>query len=628
MAAPAFAQGLVGVPAVTRLPAAPGVASQAANPPAGSPQGGGLNTNVSGTTAPSSAGADGATPRAPDDADGRNRARSDSPGHPNPLPGEPPLAPGEFERLATLANGGQPVWRLGRLMRRSGAGLQTEPSRRVPPDYPVQAGDELTVHVWGSVDADWRLRVDPSGRVVLPRAGPVTVAGAAAAELPALLRARLERVFRAFELSVAVTDVSPIRVHVTGFVERPGDYVVPGLATISRALAAAEGPSAGGSYRRIRLLRDNALVTTFDLYALLGQGSRRDDALLRAGDVLHVEAAGPQAALLGSVNRPAVFEFLPGETLAELLLLAGGFSPVAERGRVLIDRLDERGASGVRELALPRDAGTVLDDGDLVRVLSRVDLALPTQRRNKRVRVEGEVQRPGDYLLPPGATLDEALAAAGGPTAEAFLYGAELSRRSVRETQEANYERALQELEAEVGRLAQQRGPRDEQQIASENAARQLLVRLRARRPDGRLVLDLAPDSTALPPLALEDGDALRLPARNRSVGVFGSVFNAGSFAHDGARRLGDYLARAGGPTAAADARSAFVVRANGNVVSARQGGSWSGLAQFEQQPALPGDTLFVPEKLDRVSWVQAGKDWTQILYQFGIGIAALLAIR
>jgi protein involved in polysaccharide export with SLBB domain len=542
---------------------------------------------------------------------------------------EPALALGEFERLASAANGGVPVWRFGRRMRRAeGALAPPEASLRVPPDYLVQVGDELTVNAWGSIEGEWRLRVDRGGRVTLPRVGPVVVAGATAAELTGLLRARLERVFRGFELSAAVTDVSPLRVHVTGFVERPGDYLVPGLSTVSRALAAAEGPAVGGSFRRIRLERGGATVLRLDLYSLLGQGSRRDDRLLQSGDVVHVEAAGPQAAVLGSVNRVAVFELHAGETLADLLGWAGGFSPVAERGRVLLDRLAERGSSGLRELALPRDAAMVLEDGDIVRVLSQVDAERPSQRRNKRVRVEGEVQRPGDYLLPPGATLVDALAAAGGATAEAFVYGAELQRESVRVTQEANYERALQELEAEVGRLGQQRGPRDENQQANEAAARQLLARLRARRPEGRLVLDVTPDSGTLPALALEDGDRLRLPARSRSVGVFGSVFNAGSFAHDGARRLGDYLGRAGGPTGAADARSSFVVRANGSVLSARQGGWWNGLDEFQQLAALPGDTLFVPEKLDRVSWVQAGKDWTQILYQFGIGIAALLAIR
>jgi hypothetical protein len=87
-------------------------------------------------------------------------------------------------------------------------------------------------------------------------------------------------------------------------------------------------------------------------------------------------------------------------------------------------------------------------------------------------------------------------------------------------------------------------------------------------------------------------------------------------------------LQRAGGATPAADAEGAFVVRANGSVVSAREGRRWGALARFEAQPALPGDTLFVPEKLDRVTLTQGAKDWTQILYQFGIGVAALMALR
>jgi hypothetical protein len=42
----------------------------------------------------------------------------------------------------------------------------------------------------------------------------------------------------------------------------------------------------------------------------------------------------------------------------------------------------------------------------------------------------------------------------------------------------------------------------------------------------------------------------------------------------------------------------------------------------------LPGDTVYVPERLDRVTFVQGAKDWTQILYQLGVGLAALLSIR
>lgn len=536
--------------------------------------------------------------------------------------------PGEFERLATEANGGRTVRRFGSQMRRvEAATLQQETPARVPPAYVVQVGDEITVTAWGGIDGEWRLRVDRSGRISIPRVGPVPVAGVTAGELARLMRERFERVYRGFELSTAVTEVTPMRVQITGFVERPGDYVLPALSTISRAIALADGPSAGGSFRRIRLLRGGATVETFDLYALLDGGRRSADALLQPDDVLNVDAVGPQAALLGSVNRPAVFEFLPGETVADLLRMAGGFSSVADRARLNLERLPDRARVGAVELPWPAAAAQALQDGDIVRALSQVMPSLPTRGRNKRVRVDGEVARPGEYLLPPDATLADAVAAAGGATGAAFLYGTELRRESVRLVQEANYERALQELEAEVDRSANVRA-KDENAAANEASTRQLLARLRTRRPEGRMVLELQPDSTALPLLEVEDGDQIRIAARSQSVGVFGSVFNGGSFVHEEGRRVGDYLRRAGGPTAGADYDSAFIVRANGSVSSARQQGYWTGTQQFEAQAALPGDTVFVPEKLDRITLVQGAKEWTQILYQFALGVAGIRALR
>jgi len=89
-------------------------------------------------------------------------------------PAPPERLPTDFERLATAANAGRPLWRFGTEPRVEQRGADTpESPTRVPADYPVQAGDELLVHVWGSVEGEWRLRVDRSGRIVLPRVGPV-----------------------------------------------------------------------------------------------------------------------------------------------------------------------------------------------------------------------------------------------------------------------------------------------------------------------------------------------------------------------------------------------------------------------------------------------------------------------
>ena len=125
--------------------------------------------------------------------------------------------------------------------------------------------------------------------------------------------------------------------------------------------------------------------------------------------------------------------------------------------------------------------------------------------------------------------------------------------------------------------------------------------------------------------MVLEDGDRLSVPARPTTVGVFGSVFSSGSFLHSPNRTVGDYLSLAGGPTRGADDTSVFVIRANGSVNSSlQQSGFFTRGNQIAGLATEPGDTIFVPEELNKTTWTQITKDWTLILYQFGIGLAGL----
>jgi protein involved in polysaccharide export with SLBB domain len=348
---------------------------------------------------------------------------------------------------------------------------------------------------------------------------------------------------------------------------------------------------------------------------------------VQGDDVIHVGPVGTQVGLIGSINRPAVFEMKTGETLADLLAMGGGLTAVADPVRLGIERLDERATVRIVEVALPAGRTMALVQGDVVRAFSAVDTVASMQKQNKRVRVEGEVARPGEYVLPPQSTVADALAIAGGLTPGAFPFGTEFMRESVRVTQQQNYERALRDLEADLARTNTAHRPEEAAtQPAREAANSRLLATLRGLRPSGRVVLQLQPEQRELPPLMLEDGDRLFVPARPTSVGVFGSVYNAGSYLHSAQRTLGEYLDLAGGPTRGADARSTFVIRANGSVIS-RQQKSWlAGGGAFSETRAEPGDTVFVPEELDKTTFVQAAKDWTQILYQFGLGIAGIVA--
>jgi protein involved in polysaccharide export with SLBB domain len=510
----------------------------------------------------------------------------------------------------------------------------TDFSTLVPPDYLLSPGDELVITIWGSVDADVRAAVDRSGRISLPRVGPVMVAGVRYADVAEVIRRRASQVFRNFDLSVSLGQLRGVRVYVTGFVERPGAYSVTSLSTVAGALLQAGGPTSAGSFRQIQLRRGNQPPVTFDLYDFLLSGDRSGDRILQAGDVIHVGAVGPQIGVIGSVNKPAVFELRASETVADALRMAGGFSAVADRSRVAVERLDDRSSVRVTQLGLPDSQGVALASGDVLRAFSVIDVAQPMLRQNKRVRIEGEVLRPGEYIMPAESSVTDALSLAGGLTPAAYLFGTEFTRESVRVTQQENYERALRDLETEFTRAAttQRTTSADEAaaQSARSAATSRLVERLRAIRPNGRIVLELMPESGQLPDLALEDGDRLYVPPRPTTVGVFGSVFNGGSYLYGGRRSVDEYLRLAGGPTKGADVRSSFVIRANGSVVSGlQQQRSWfSEDSQLAGVAAEPGDTIFVPEEVNKTTFVQNAKDWTQILYQFGLGIAAVLALQ
>ena len=548
----------------------------------------------------------------------------------------PPVAlakpvPSEFEVFVQRLSAPTEIRRFGaELMTPTDDAAETLPL--VPPDYLIKPGDEILLTLWGSVDADLRLQVDRSGRVSIPRVGPVLVSGVRYADLPGAISQRVSQVFRNFELSVSLGQLRGQRVYVTGFVAKPGSYNVSSLATVVQALLKAGGPSAAGSFRNIEVKRGNQRVAGFDLYDFLLSGDRSADRMLQGDDVIHVGPVGTQVALIGSVNRAAIFELKPGETVTDVLRMAGGFSAVADRSRLAVERLDDRATVRIVQLALPAASDSALMNGDVLRAFSAIDSALPVQRQNKRVRIEGEVARPGEYVLPPQSSIADALAAAGGLTEKAYVFGTEFSRESVRATQQLNYDRALRDLETDLARnVSTQRTSNAEEATAAagrESANARLLTALRSQRPSGRIVLQVPPSARELPALELEDGDRLLVPPRPSSVGVFGSVFNAGSYLYGEGRAVDEYLNLAGGPTRGADAASAFVIRANGSVVSGRQSGGWFNRGTgLEGLRAEAGDTVFVPEELNKTTFVQNAKDWTQILYQFGVGLAAIVTV-
>ncbi len=279
-----------------------------------------------------------------------------------------------------------------------------------------------------------------------------------------------------------------------------------------------------------------------------------------------------------------------------------------------------------------------LEPGDVVTILSQKDLRVPQNRQTRLVRVEGEVAAPGIYQVEAGETLPQLLARLGGVTPNAYLYGTEFTRESVRKQQQQNLDTVIRKLEnqlqAESGNQMANINPQTDanaqnQLLAQQQSQKQQLERMKAFKSSGRVSLELPTAQVALdalPALPLEDGDTVLIPSRPGFVTVVGEVYNENAIIYRPGRTVGDAL-KSAGASDSAELDNAFVLRADGSVKAARDSNSLFSMGSFDSVELMPGDTVVVPAKLDRqtgwTKFVTGLKDWTQILYQLGLGAAA-----
>ncbi|MBN9616216.1 MAG: SLBB domain-containing protein, partial [Acidobacteriales bacterium] len=276
----------------------------------------------------------------------------------------------------------------------------------VTPDYVIGPGDELLVQAWGQVTLNSRYTVDRSGNIYIPQVGSLHVAGLTFAQIQGYLKAQMGRVFRNFDLNVNMGSLRSIQIFVVGQARRPGSYVISSLSTLTNALFATGGPTPQGSMRHIQLKRSGKVVVDFDLYDLLQHGDKSKDVQLLPGDVIYIPPVGPQVAVAGSVNVPAIYELKSADTstVGDVLGLAAGLTNVASDEKVRIERVDDHRMRSISEVTLDTQGrATVLRDGDLL----EVD-AIVNQYRNA-VTLRGNVANPGRYVWKPGMRIRDLL---------------------------------------------------------------------------------------------------------------------------------------------------------------------------------------------------------------------------
>lgn len=264
----------------------------------------------------------------------------------------------------------------------------------VPDSYRLGVGDQIVVQLFGKENNELNLQIGRSGDVSFPRLGSISLSGLTFEDARDLIKTRVEQQLIGVEAIISMGRLRAINVFMAGEVAVPGAYSVSALTTVSQSLFQAGGVTDIGSLRHIQVKRAGLVVASFDTYDLLMRGDTSGDIRLQSGDVVFVPPYTGVIDLEGELKRPMVYELAGGETIGDVLSMAGSFTRDAYPAlSILTRKSDALGLPTVSTVDLTNKStlALVAEDGDTLVVPKVGSLVMNS------VSLKGAVNRPGSY---------------------------------------------------------------------------------------------------------------------------------------------------------------------------------------------------------------------------------------
>jgi len=459
---------------------------------------------------------------------------------------------------------------------------------------------------------------------------------------------------KVFPVSKALRRVVTLK----GSVVRPGEYQFKEGMRLSDLIPTYEAllpETYPGSVQLIRLaLPDfHKEAVSVNLAKALA-GDPEENILLKEQDTVTVYSRADVmekfvVTISGEVLHPGSYSFYDNMRVRDLIADAGSlkmnaYLDDAELTRVVIR---DGTASSIRmgidlHKALTGDPAQniVLQPND-----SLIVRGIPNwlEATDRFVTLRGEVKFPGTYSIRKGEKVSSVLERAGGFTDKAYLRGAKFTRRSVQADQQKRMDEIIVKTEkdilrkqSELSSLAASKEELEATKLSLEGLAKNL-EKLKATKAEGRVVIHLASlEEFKSTPYDIEmmGGDTLDIPLTPNVVNIMGQVYNPTTLIYMPGENISYYLQKSGGPTRDGEEDEMYLVRADGTVMSNEQssfGFRWDDTGKrwtfggFMSTPLDPGDTLVVPEKLERTAWMREIKDITTIISQIALTAGVIL---
>ncbi|MCL2914151.1 polysaccharide export protein [Shewanella corallii] len=487
------------------------------------------------------------------------------------------------------------------------------------PDYKITQGDKLLIQVWGGVDYQAEVQVDPQGNIFIPKVGPIKVLGVTNSQLNKVILASVKRVYKSnVEVYASLMSSQTVKVFLSGMVNNPGLYEGQSADSVLRFIDQAGGIRNDiGSYRNIQVKRGNKIVSQIDLYTFLQSGTM--PALqLQDGDVIFIAPKQGEITLEGKVGFQGRYELVSfkgkDNTLKPILDAVVADEQATHVTIVAPDFDSATNINGNRQVNATQyninDAANIqVEPGALVKVTA--------QLRPNSISIDliGEHNSAQEMVLPWGASLQDLLAntefsVLSNPGA------VQLYRESVADRQFEMLQASLSALEQSV--LTARSGTKEaaELRVAEAEVILRWIEKARQVQPKGQVLLTKDSD---LSQITLQQGDKVVIPAKRNLVIIHGEVMFPTAIAYNGDMSVEDFIDKAGGASQDIDEMNILVMKPNGSFITANDNLSRASVVG-------PGDEIFVLSKPDEKS-MQFAKDITQIIFQIAMSAAVVLKI-
>jgi polysaccharide biosynthesis/export protein len=476
-----------------------------------------------------------------------------------------------------------------------------------PSTYTLGPGDELTIFIWGNIQAQYSLTITPEGKLMVPTVGPLDLSGMKLSEAKLFVEQQIMEKYRNVKITTDLTNLRNFRVYVGGAVKVPGVYMANGATRVSEIINMAGGfaaeefkgnqwehgehaenkPVGVASHRNIILRHYNTVADTVDILRFEISADLKYDYKLNDGDQIFVPLRERDINLygiFGGVRNPGYYEYSYRDSLKDLIALGHGLALNADSAEAELVRFDNDNKAS-HTIIIPLKeilTGKVPD----VHLLPDDRLYVKTRNNyndKQQVLVLGEVKFPGFYPIKPESTyITDVIGDAGGFTSLASLPEAEMTRFTSEEIKDREFER-LKTMQV-----------KDMSDVEYE------YFKMKSRQKPGRVSVNFVElfNGKKIGNLKLRDGDIIMVPKVSEVINVSGEVASPGLLSYKPGLSYIDYINQAGG----------FSFRANQSQVRLIKGvtGEWK--KPGKKTKLDPGDTILIPEK-KRINYLTTIKD-------------------